>query len=74
MKYSFTLSELNAAIAAFNWPMGHRVPPMDKRILKGKAGSRTPLESSTIASSASQTLHLALNKRYYPEFDNATTD
>lgn len=58
----FTLSQLNAAIVAFNWPMGHRVPQMDKRILKGKAGSKTPLEGSTIASSASQTLHLALNR------------
>ena len=55
----FTLAQLNDAIKRFPWPKGHRMPPIDQKVVEGRKGG-LPRADAHLFSSASQTLHFAL--------------
>eukprot|EP00962_Isochrysis_galbana_P029323 scaffold9353_cov136-Isochrysis_galbana.AAC.2 len=61
----FTLPQLNKAIQSFDWPKGHKVPPLRVNLLQGTKHGR-PKSSTTSGLSASQQLHLALHRCIVP--------
>lgn len=58
-KKYFTLVQLNAAIKAFEWPKGQRMPAIDPKVVQGATG-RVPRPDAHLFSSASQTMYFAL--------------
>jgi hypothetical protein len=55
----FTLECLNAALKAYPWPKGHRMPDIEAKVTEGVKGKK-PSPTAKLSSSASQTLHFAM--------------
>jgi hypothetical protein len=64
-KKYFTLVQLNAAIKAFEWPKGQRMPAVDPKVVEGAKG-RVPRPDAHLFSSASQTMYFALARYALP--------